>query len=54
MRLYGLGVARDDIRAAEAFQRAAEKGNADAEAALGMMLYHGQGGWVTTGGSSLD
>ena len=43
MRLYGLGVAQDELRAAELFRRAAEKGNKDAESAMGMLLYHGQG-----------
>jgi len=43
MRLYGLGVAQDEMRAAELFRRAAEKGHKEAESAMGMLLYHGQG-----------
>lgn len=43
MRLYGLATNKDEIKAAELFRRAAEKGNPDAESAMGMLLYQGQG-----------
>jgi TPR repeat protein len=44
MRLYGLGMPKDEARAAEAFRLSAEKGSTDGETALGMMLYNGHMG----------
>ncbi|KAG5187526.1 hypothetical protein JKP88DRAFT_288144 [Tribonema minus] len=43
LRLYGIGAAQDASRAVYHLRLAAEAGLADAESALGVMLYHGIG-----------
>uniref|UniRef100_A0A6U4KSW9 Uncharacterized protein n=1 Tax=Phaeomonas parva TaxID=124430 RepID=A0A6U4KSW9_9STRA len=62
-RLYGMGMAKDELRALQSFRRAAEAGHPFAQFSLGTMLFSGLGGmrdlrsaraWLETAASNGD